>query len=37
MPTFSQIAAGVMPEAIRLNVGIENIDDIVDDIKTALE
>lgn len=32
-----QIAAGVMPEAIRLNVGIENIDDIINDIKTALE
>lgn len=32
-----QIAAGVMPEAIRLNVGIENIDDIIDDLKQALE
>lgn len=32
-----QIAAGVMPEAIRLNVGIENIDDIIEDIKQALE
>lgn len=32
-----QIAAGVMPEAIRLNVGIENIDDIINDIKSALE
>jgi len=32
-----QIAAGVMPEAIRLNVGIENIDDIISDIKSALE
>lgn len=32
-----QIAAGVMPEAIRLNVGIENIDDIISDIKQALE
>lgn len=32
-----QIAAGVMPEAIRLNIGIENIDDIIKDIKQALE
>lgn len=32
-----QIAAGVMPEAIRLNVGIENIDDIINDLKQALE
>ena len=32
-----QIAAGVMPEAVRLNVGIENIDDIINDIKSALE
>ncbi len=32
-----QIAAGVMPEAIRLNVGIENIDDIISDLKSALE
>jgi O-acetylhomoserine (thiol)-lyase len=31
-----QIAAGVMPEAVRLNVGIENIDDILGDIKQAL-
>ncbi len=33
----AQIKAGVMPEAIRLNVGIENIDDIINDIKFALE
>ena len=32
-----QIAAGVKPEAIRLNVGIENIDDIIQDLKQALE
>lgn len=32
-----QIAAGVMPEAIRINIGIENIDDIIKDIKSALE
>lgn len=32
-----QIAAGVLPEAIRLNVGIENIDDIIGDIDNALK
>lgn len=32
-----QIAAGVMPEAIRLNVGIENIDDIIADLEQALK
>jgi O-acetylhomoserine (thiol)-lyase len=31
-----QRAAGVMPEAIRLNVGIENIDDILADLTQAL-
>ena len=32
-----QIKAGVMPEAVRLNIGIENIDDIIEDIKSALK
>lgn len=32
-----QIKAGVLPEAIRINVGIENIEDILNDIKKALE
>ena len=32
-----QIAAGVKPEAIRLNVGIENVDDIIADLKQALD
>lgn len=32
-----QIAAGIKPEAIRLNVGIENIEDIIQDLKQALE
>ncbi len=32
-----QIASGVMPEAIRINVGIENIDDIINDLESALE
>lgn len=32
-----QIRAGVLPEAVRLNVGIENVDDILKDIVEALE
>ena len=31
------IAAGVSPDLIRLSVGIENADDIINDIKEALE
>ncbi len=31
-----QIAAGVLPEAIRLNVGLENVDDIINDIEQSL-
>ena len=30
------IAAGVGPDLIRLSVGIEDIEDIIDDIKNAL-
>ena len=32
-----QIKAGVLPEAIRINVGIENIEDILNDIKRGFE
>ncbi|BDU51236.1 O-acetylhomoserine aminocarboxypropyltransferase/cysteine synthase family protein [Haliovirga abyssi] len=32
-----QIAAGVAPDLIRLSVGIENIDDLIEDLKQALE
>ena len=32
-----QIKAGVLPEAIRINVGIENIEDVLNDIKRGLE
>lgn len=32
-----QIKAGVLPEAVRLNVGIENVEDILKDIARALE
>jgi O-acetylhomoserine (thiol)-lyase len=32
-----QIACGVSPDLIRLSVGIENIDDLIDDVKQALE
>ena len=31
------IEAGVTPDLIRLSVGIENVDDLIDDIKQALE
>jgi len=31
------LAAGVTPDLIRFSVGIENVDDIIDDIKQALE
>ena len=30
-------AAGVSPELIRLSVGIENIDDLIADVKQALD
>ena len=32
-----QIAAGVSPDFIRLSVGIEDLEDIIDDIDQALE
>jgi O-acetylhomoserine (thiol)-lyase len=31
-----QLVAGVRPEAIRLSIGIEHIDDIIDDLDRAL-
>lgn len=31
-----QIAAGIRPETIRLSIGIEHIDDLIDDIDQAL-
>ena len=31
------LAAGVKPELIRLSVGIENIDDLIEDVKQALD
>jgi O-acetylhomoserine (thiol)-lyase len=32
-----QIAAGVNPELIRLSIGIEHVDDLIEDLKRALE
>ena len=32
-----QVAAGVYPDQLRLSVGIENADDLIYDLKTALE
>lgn len=37
MSDAEQLAAGVLPTLLRLSVGIEHIDDIVDDIEQALE
>ncbi len=37
MPAEVQRKAGVLPETIRLSVGIEHIDDIIDDLNRALE
>ena len=31
------LAAGIKPDLIRLSVGIENVDDILEDIKQALD
>lgn len=31
------VAAGISPGLIRLSVGIENVDDIIEDLKQALE
>jgi O-acetylhomoserine (thiol)-lyase len=37
MPAEAQRKAGVLPELIRLSVGIEHVDDIIDDLNQALE
>jgi len=37
MSAEEQRSAGVVPEMIRLSIGIEHIDDIIDDLKQALE
>ena len=37
MPADVQTKAGVLPELIRLSIGIEHVDDIIDDLKQALE
>ena len=37
MSPEEQIKAGVRPEMIRLSIGIEHIDDIIDDLKQALD
>lgn len=37
MPPDVQLKAGVLPEMIRLSVGIEHVDDIIDDLNQALE
>ena len=37
MPPQVQLAAGVTPDAIRLSIGIEDVDDIIADIDAALD
>jgi O-acetylhomoserine (thiol)-lyase len=37
MPAEQQIKAGVRPEMLRLSIGIEHIDDILDDLDQALD
>ena len=37
MPADAQRKAGVLPEMIRLSIGIEHIDDIIEDLNQALE
>jgi O-acetylhomoserine (thiol)-lyase len=37
MPIDAQLKAGVRPEAIRLSIGIEHVDDIIEDLRQALE
>ena len=32
-----QLAGGVTPDLVRLSIGIENVDDIIEDLKQALE
>ena len=36
MPDAEQRKAGVLPETIRISVGIEHIDDIIEDLDQAL-
>lgn len=36
MPPAQQLAAGVSPDTIRLSLGIEHVDDIIDDLDQAL-
>ena len=37
LPEEERIKSGVLPEMIRVSVGIENIDDIIEDFDEALE
>jgi O-acetylhomoserine (thiol)-lyase len=37
MSPEAQAKAGIAPEAIRLSVGIEHVDDIIEDLDQALE
>ena len=37
LPEEERVKSGVLPEMIRVSVGIENIDDIIEDFDEALE
>ena len=37
LPEEERLKSGVLPEMIRVSVGIENIDDIIEDFDEALE
>jgi len=37
MSEDAQRSAGVLPEMIRLSIGIEHVDDIIEDLNQALE
>jgi O-acetylhomoserine (thiol)-lyase len=37
MTPQQQLAAGVRPETIRLSIGIEHVDDIIEDLDRALD
>lgn len=37
MSPEAQLAAGITPNQIRLSIGLENVDDLIEDLKLALE
>ncbi|RKV68916.1 MAG: O-acetylhomoserine aminocarboxypropyltransferase/cysteine synthase, partial [Streptococcus sp.] len=37
MSPEDQLAAGITPNQIRLSIGLENVDDLIEDLRIALE